>query len=113
MKLIKAYIRPRKVEEVYGALDKSGFCCMTFVKCEGTGQYSDQEKEHISESYPFANAASVVKLEILVSTEHVQQVIDIIRENARTGYKGDGIILVSPVEEAFKVRTDEKGILAI
>jgi len=113
MKLIKAYIRPRKVEEVYGALNKSGFCCMTFVKCEGTGQYSDQEKVHISESYPFADASPVVKMEILVSNEHIEQVIDLIRENSRTGYKGDGMILVSPVDEAFKVRTDEKGVLAI
>ncbi len=47
MKLIKAYIRYRKAEEVYTALKSEGFCCMTFVECEGTGQYSDQEKEHI------------------------------------------------------------------
>lgn len=113
MKLIKAYIRPRKVEEVYGALNKSGFCCMTFVKCEGTGKYADQEKEHISDNYPFANAYRVVKLEILISDDHVEQVIDLIRENARTGYKGDGMILISPVDEVFKVRTNEKGIMAI
>ena len=113
MKLIKAYIRHRKTEEVYHALKQEGFCCMTFVDCEGTGQYADREAEHISEKYPFAEAYRVIKLEILVADEHLQQVIGIIKQNGRTGYRGDGMIIVSPVDEAYKVRTDETGILAI
>ena len=113
MKLIKAYIRHRMTEDVYNALNKEGFCCMTFVECQGTGQYSDHEKEHISDKFPFADAYRVIKLEILVAEEHVTQVIEIIRKNARTGYSGDGMILISPVDEVYKVRTDEKGILAI
>ncbi len=113
MKLIKAYIRHRKSEQVYDALKKEGFCCMTFVECEGTGQYSDHEKEHISNRFPFAEAYRVIKLEILISNEHVKKVVKIIRESGRTGYSGDGMILVSPVEDVFKVRTDENGILSI
>ena len=113
MKLIKAYIRYRKTEDVYNALKKEGFCCMTFVECEGTGQYSDQEKEHLSEKYPFISVYKVIKLEILVADKHVQKVIGIIKTNGRTGYKGDGMIIISPVEEVYKVRTDETGILAI
>ena len=113
MKLIKAYIRYRKTEGVYLALKKEGFCCLTFVECEGTGQYSDRETEHISDKYPFASAYKSIKLEILVATEHVNQVVNIIRDNGRTGYRGDGIILVSPVDEVYKVRTDETGILAL
>jgi nitrogen regulatory protein P-II 1 len=113
MKLIKAYIRYRKIEEVYDALKKAGFCCMTFVECEGTGQYSDREADHISDKFPFANAYRVIKLEILIAEEHVKKVISIIRENGRTGYKGDGMIIISPVDEVYKVRTDEHGILAI
>lgn len=113
MKLIKAYIRHRKSEEVYNALKQAGFCCMTFVDCEGTGQYSDHEKQHISDKYPFAEAYRVIKLEMLVATKHVQTVIEIIRKNGRTGYRGDGMIIVSPVDEVYKVRTNENGILAI
>ena len=113
MKLIKAYIRHRKLEEVYNTLKKEGFCCMTFVECEGTGQYSDREKEHISDKYPFAEAYRVIKLEILIAEEHVSTVVDLIRKKARTGYRGDGLIIVSPVDEVFKVRTDENGILAV
>lgn len=113
MKLIKAYIRHRKTEEVYNALKQAGYCCMTFVECEGTGQYSDHEKEHISDKYPFAEAYRVIKLEMLVASEHVKPVVELIRENGRTGYRGDGTIAVSPVEEVYKVRNDESGILAI
>ncbi len=113
MKLIKAYIRQRKTEEVYKGLKQAGYCCMTFVECEGTGQYSDHEKEHISEKYPFADAYRVIKLEILVSGENIKAIIDIIKQNGRTGYRGDGMIIVSPVDEVYKVRTDETGFLAI
>ena len=113
MKLIKAYIRFRKLEEVYNALNRAGYCCMTFAECEGTGQYSDHQKEHISDKYPFAEAYRVIKLEILVAEEHVTPVVELIRKNGRTGYRGDGMIIISPVEEVYKVRTDEKGILAV
>ncbi len=113
MKLIKAYIRYRKAEDVYNALKEKGFCCMTFVECEGTGQYSDQEKEHISDKYPYASAYRVVKIELVALDEHIQEILSIIRKNGRTGYRGDGLIIVSPVEEIYKVRTDATGVLAL
>jgi len=113
MKLIKAYIRYRKAEEVHSALKADGYCCMTFVECEGTGQYSDQEKDHISDKYPFASAYRVIKLEIVALDEHIPEITDIIKKNGRTGYRGDGIIIVSPVDEVYKVRSDEVGILAL
>jgi len=113
MKLIKAYIRHRMTEDVHNALKKEGYCCMTFVECEGTGQYSDHEKEHISNRYPFADAYRVVKLEILVAEEYVEPVVKLIRQHGRTGYRGDGMIIVSPVDEVYKVRTDEQGIMVV
>ena len=113
MKLIKAYIRHRKMEDVYNTLNRNGFCCMTMVECEGTGQYSDHEKEHISDKYPFADAYRVIKLEILVAASVVSKVIKLIRKSGRTGYTGDGMIIVSPVDKVFKIRTDEEGIKSI
>ncbi len=107
MKLIKAYIRRRKIQEVYYTLKSEGFCCMTFVECEGTGRYSDREKEHISQKYPFADAYKVLKIELLISSSEVERVVSIIRKTARTGYKGDGMVMVSPVEEVYKIRTDD------
>jgi len=76
---------------------------MTFVECEGTGQYSDQEEGHISKKYPLASACMVTKLGIVASDEHIPELIGIIKKNGRTGYKGDGIIIVSPVDEVYKV----------
>jgi nitrogen regulatory protein P-II 1 len=113
MKLIKAYIRHRMVEKVYNSLRNAGFCCMTMVECEGTGMYSDHEKEHISTKYPFAEAYKVIKIEILVSGKHVNKVVSIIRQSGRTGYSGDGMIIVSPVDEVYKVRTDEVGFSSV
>lgn len=86
---------------------------MTIVDCEGTGKYSDHEKEHISAKYPFADAYRVIKLELLVAEEHVQKLIDLIRKNGRTGYRGDGMIIVSPVDNVYKVRSDEEGLMSI
>jgi len=86
---------------------------MTFVDCEGTGQYSDQENDHISEKYPFVSAYRVIKLEIVARDEHIAELTRIIKKNGRTGYRGDGIIIVSPVDEVYKVRSDEVGVLAL
>ena len=113
MRLIKAYIRHRKLEDVFNALNSAGFCCMTFSECEGTGQYSDHEKQHISHKYPFSEAYRVIKLEILAAQEDVDPVVAIIRKSGRTGYRGDGMIIISSVDEVYKVRTNEKGILVI
>ena len=55
----------------------------------------------------------MVKLEIVIADEHVDKVIAVIRRSARTGYEGDGIIVLSPVDEVYKVRTNGKGVLAI
>lgn len=109
MKLVLAYIRHRKLEAVFTSLKQEGYCCMTFIECEGTGEYSDHSKEHISEKYSFAAAYRVVKLEVLVNDKDVDNVISIIRASGRTGYSGDGMVFISPVEEVYKIKTDEKG----
>jgi nitrogen regulatory protein P-II 1 len=113
MKLIKAYIRKRKLEEVYKALKEEGYDSMTMIEGEGTGTFSDHEREHISEKYTFVEAYMVIKLEILVPQDDVKHIIKIIRDNARTGYTGDGMIVVTAAEEVHKIRTDETGIGAI
>ncbi len=113
MKLIKAYIRKRKLEEVYKALKSEGYDSMTMIEAEGTGTFSDHEREHISDKYTFVEAYMVIKLEILVPASDVRHIIQIIRENARTGYSGDGMVVVTKAEEVHKVRTDETGIEAI
>lgn len=113
MKLVLAYIRHRKLEDVFSSLKKEGYCCMTFIECEGTGDYSDHSKAHISEKYSFADAYRVIKLEILVEDDNVDHIISLLRQSARTGYPGDGMILIAPIDEVYKVKTDEKGISVV
>ncbi|MGM0551069.1 MAG: P-II family nitrogen regulator [Bacteroidota bacterium] len=67
----------------------------------------------MSDKYPFADAYRVIKLEILVADEHVKSIIELIRENGRTGCRGDGMITISPVEEVYKISNDESGILVL
>lgn len=113
MKLIKAYIRHRKTEEVFLALKTEGFGAVTLVDCEGTGKYTDKEKSHLSEKYPFADSCKVTKLELLVPDSDLEKVVEIIRDNGQTGYQGDGMILVSPVDEVHKIKNHDTGIDAI
>jgi nitrogen regulatory protein P-II 1 len=75
--------------------------------------YSDHEKEHISTKYPYADAYRVVKLEILTDEKNVQKIVQLIRQSGRTGYSGDGMIILSPVDEVYKVRTDEIGFSSV
>lgn len=101
------------MREIHQGLAKAGYCCMTMIECEGTGQYSHEQNDYLSTSYPSINAYKVIKLEILIADNHVDQVVGIIRKNGRTDFPGDGMIIISPVENVYKIKTDEEGILAI
>ena len=97
------------LEKVYHSLSEAGFRGMTMVECEGTGMYSDHEKKHISPKYPFADSFRTIKLEILTKESDVHMIVRLIRQSGRTGYSGDGMIIVSPVDNVYKVRTDDEG----
>lgn len=108
MKLIKAYIRPMLLEDVYKALRAKGHCCITVFKGEGAGRFSDPEKEHGSLNFP-AMHSHIVKIEIATPKEHVESIIKTIQQTAATGARGDGIIFVSPVEQAVRIRDGRTG----
>ncbi|TYP93571.1 nitrogen regulatory protein P-II family [Fodinibius salinus] len=108
MKLVKAYIRPKLLEDVYRALRNEGYCCMTVFEGEGTGRYSDPDHQHGSLNFP-AMHTHVVKIEIAVESEDVNPVIDIITEHGKTGHKGDGIVFVCPIEKVTRIRDGEEG----
>jgi nitrogen regulatory protein PII len=108
MKLVKAYIRPILLEDVYKALRSEGYCCMTVFKGEGTGRYSDPDHQHGSLNFP-AMHTHVMKIEIAVESADVDAVIDIIAEHGKTGHKGDGIAFVSPIEKVTRIRDGKEG----
>jgi nitrogen regulatory protein P-II 1 len=108
MKEIKAFIRTIKAREVFVALKANGYCCMTFTECEGTGRFTDPKEDFPSLKFPFMHS-KVVKIEIVCSDEHVEEIVEIIREHGQTGRSGDGIIYVMEVEEVYKVRNNVTG----
>lgn len=108
MKLVKAYIRPMLLEDLYCALRKEGYCCMTVFEGEGTGRYSDAESQHGSLNFP-AMHSHVVKIEIAANDKDTKPIINIIKKHARTGGKGDGIVFVSPIEHSVRIRDGKEG----
>ncbi len=84
-------------------LRKKGFCCVTDFKGEGTGHYSDARKELPTLDHPFLHS-KVAKIEILVSSNHVNEVIQIFHEQGKTGLRGDGLIYITDVTKAVRVK---------
>ncbi|WP_428235188.1 P-II family nitrogen regulator [Gracilimonas sp.] len=112
MKLVKAYIRPMLLEEVYKALRSEGHCCITVFRGEGAGQYTDPDHAHGSLQFP-AMHSKVVKIEIAAIDEDVNSIIEIIQQTASTGSRGDGIIFVMPIENMIRIRDGEEGAKVI
>lgn len=108
MKLVKAYIRPILLEEVYKALRTEGHCCITVFRGEGAGQYTDPNHAHGSLEFP-ALHSKVVKIEIAAVDEDVDPIIDIIQQTSSTGSRGDGIIFVMPIENMIRIRDGKQG----
>jgi len=104
MKEIKAYIRCQKAEEVLDALDEIGVTDITLIDVMGVGKLADPKTAKYSikcvEKY-----SNVAKLEAVSQDSDVQRIVDTIRRVAYTGMKGDGMIFVSPIEMAVKIRT--------
>jgi len=105
MKLIKAIVRPEKVDDVVDALSDAGFPAFTKIDVVGRGKQGGlRVGEFVYDELP------KTLLLIAVNDEDVAKVIEIIRSNAYTGNFGDGKIFVQPIEEAYTIRTGEKGI---
>ncbi len=112
MKEVKAFVRCTKVERVIEALEEEGITGITVIDVMGLGQLADPHASKYSvkcvERY-----SDVAKLEVVCRDEDVRRIVERIRENAYTGLPGDGMIYVSPVEMAVKIRTgavDEDGL---
>jgi len=103
MKEIKAFIKPSKLEKVVEALKENSFESVTLIECEGTGAHK-REDSLPSLKFHFADS-KVIKLELVCQSEDVQKVIEIICKNAVTPYPADGIIYVSDINDAFRIKT--------
>ncbi|MBI3752838.1 MAG: P-II family nitrogen regulator [Deltaproteobacteria bacterium] len=108
MKEIKAYIRVRKAEDVIHALEEAGVPGLTAIEVKAIGAAIEPERAKLSIEYA-ERISPITKLEVVCRDEDVVRLADIIRDKAYTGHKGDGIIFVSGVEYAVKIRTGEWG----
>ena len=108
MKEIKAYIRCNKAEKVIGALEEISITDITLIDVMGVGVLADPQKSKYSvkcvERY-----SKIAKLELVCTDESVHEIVEVIRKTAYTSMKGDGMIFVTPVELAVKIRTGAIG----
>lgn len=103
MKEIKTFIKPSRLGNVVEALKEKGFDCVTISECEGTGSYK-REDSSPSLKYHFSDS-KIIKLEIVCKDDKKLEIIQIICKNASTTFPADGIIYVTEVIEAFKIKT--------
>ncbi|MFH1784566.1 MAG: P-II family nitrogen regulator [bacterium] len=107
MKLIKAFIRTFMAEKVIEELKKIKARDITVVDVKALGDEVSHEGLEISAELG-STYTTMVKIEFVCRDEYVSKTKDAIMKAAKTGYKGDGIIAISPVEEAVSIRTREK-----
>jgi len=112
MKLVIAIIRPERLDVVRHALEAIGIVSMTVSEVRGRGAQKGVTQEYRGQPVT-VDYLPKVKLEIVIHTTPVDDVIDAIVENAGTGQIGDGKIFVVPVEDAVRVRTRERGPAAV
>jgi nitrogen regulatory protein P-II 1 len=110
MKLVKAYIRTFLAEDVINALKDLKAPRMTTISVKALGDEVDPKDLQISVELS-STYTTMVKIELICTDECVERVKETILKHARTGYKGDGLISISPVEEAISIRTGKNGIL--
>jgi nitrogen regulatory protein PII 1 len=102
MKMIRAFIRPEKEQEVVLALEGSGFPSLTKMPVFGRGK---QKGLQVGPVHYDELPKTLVMM--VVNDHEVEKVVHIISEKAKTGFIGDGKIFISPVETSYTVRTGE------
>jgi len=112
MKKIEAIIKPFKLEEVKDALGELSIEGMTVSEVKGFGRQKGHTEIYRGSEYT-VDFLPKIKIELVVADNQVEAAIGAIVKSARTGKIGDGKVFVSGVEQAVRIRTDEKGDSAI
>ena len=112
MKKIEAIIKPFKLDEVKNALTKIGVQGMTVTEVNGFGRQKGHTESYRGTEYAI-DFLPKCKIELIVTDELVNQVVETIERAAKTGKIGDGKIFLLPVEEVIRIRTGERGRDAI
>jgi nitrogen regulatory protein P-II 1 len=112
MKKIEAIIKPFKLEEVKDALHDIGVQGMTVIEAKGFGRQKGHTEIYRGSEYT-VDFLPKLKIELVVTDDIVDKAVEAIIKGAKTGKIGDGKIFVSHVEEAIRIRTEEKGDQAV
>src|SRR3954468_10232991 len=112
MKLILAIIKPFKLDEVKEALSAAGIEGMTVTEVKGFGRQKGHTEIYRGSEYT-VDFLPKVKIEVAVADEIVGKAVEAIVGAAKTGKIGDGKVFVLPIEEAVRIRTDERGEAAL
>jgi nitrogen regulatory protein PII len=113
MKKIEAIIRPEKLDAVKEALAETGFVGLNIVHVIGRGAQKGIVHVGRGGEAHTVDMLPKVKMEVVVRDADTETVLQIIAEAARTGGLGDGKIFVMPVADAIRVRTGERGEVAV
>jgi nitrogen regulatory protein P-II 1 len=112
MQKIEAVIQPSKLDAVKDALVEIGVDGMTILEARGHGRQKGHTEVYRGREYS-VDLLPKVKLEIVVTDELVDRAVNAIISAARTGTIGDGKIFISKIDEAIRIRNDERGEIAI
>lgn len=112
MKKVEAIIKPFKLDDVKEALSEIGIYGMTVTEVSGYGRQKGHKEIYRGAEY-VVDFVPKIKIELVVSDERADEVVDTVRNAANSGKIGDGKIFVLPVEQVVRVRTGETGTKAL
>ena len=112
MKKIEAIIKPFKLEEVKDALGEAGIEGMTVTEVKGFGRQKGHTEIYRGSEYT-VDFLPKIKIELVLPDNQEDLAVESILKAARTGKIGDGKVFVSTIDEAVRIRTDERGELAV
>jgi nitrogen regulatory protein P-II 2 len=106
MKLVIAIIKPFKLDEVRNALTALDIHGMTVTEVKGFGRQKGHMEVYRGAEYA-VNFLPKLRIEVAIATERADKVVEAIKTAAKTGQIGDGKILVTPIDQAVRIRTGE------
>jgi len=107
MKKIEAIIKPFKLDDVKDEVLKLGVSGITIMEVKGFGRQKGHKEIYRGAEY-VVDFLPKIRIEVVVPSDFVPRVVDVIMQNAYTGEIGDGKIFISPVEKAIRIRTGEE-----
>jgi len=112
MKKIEAIIQPFKLEEVKEAMKGIGIDGMTIIEVRGHGRQKGHKEVYRGQEYE-VDLLPKVKVEMVIADARVDEVVATLAKSARSGKIGDGKIFILPVEDAIRIRNDDRGEAAL